>query len=282
MVVCLRPTGVKLEETWADAKKMLADTSLLDKLKRYPKDSITEKMMKSVRKYFKNPKMTVENMKSVSKAGACRRPVSLHSDSSPGRRSWVVSLSSLSWFGPAPSDRDALRATRTPSTRPTHADAVGSPTSDRDAPRNFDRTTASSDPTPARTCRRVLAQVGSVSVGDRHLQPTVDMATHAGPASSLGMLGGDRDRAQVEPLKAKVRDMEKQQAKTTKLPADLNDQLGVLSRKELGVGRELQGEERGADGFADAGAHGEAPRAASKLITGLTGNGRAGRPTSAI
>ena len=34
-------------------------------------------------------------------------------------------------------------------------------------------------------------------------------------------------------LKAKVRDMEKQQAKTTKLLADLNDQLGVLS-KELG------------------------------------------------
>merc|ERR1712138_67324 len=69
MVVCLRPTGVKLDENWADAKKMLADTSLLDKLKRYPKDSITEKMMKAVRKYFKNPKMTVENMKSVSKAG---------------------------------------------------------------------------------------------------------------------------------------------------------------------------------------------------------------------
>ena len=71
MVVCLRPTGVKLDENWGDAKKMLADTSLLDKLKRYPKDSITEKMMKAVRKYFKNPKMTVENMKSVSKAGAC-------------------------------------------------------------------------------------------------------------------------------------------------------------------------------------------------------------------
>ena len=63
--------GVKLDENWGDAKKMLADTSLLDKLKRYPKDSITEKMMKSVRKYFKNPKMTVENMKSVSKAGQC-------------------------------------------------------------------------------------------------------------------------------------------------------------------------------------------------------------------
>ena len=70
MVVCLRPTGVKLDENWGDAKKMLADTSLLDKLKRYPKDAITEKMMKAVRKYFKNPKMTVENMKSVSKAGA--------------------------------------------------------------------------------------------------------------------------------------------------------------------------------------------------------------------
>ena len=87
MVVCLRPTGVKLDETWADAKKMLADTSLLDKLKRYPKDSITEKMMKSVRKYFKNPKMTVENMKSVSKAGAFSRVAAVPSlrcwDSSP-------------------------------------------------------------------------------------------------------------------------------------------------------------------------------------------------------
>ena len=101
MVVCLRPTGVKLDETWGDAKKMLADTSLLDKLKRYPKDSITEKMMKSVRKYFKNPKMTVENMKSVSKAGP--RPVwCFHFVAGTRTRSWVVSFLILGPFGPRP------------------------------------------------------------------------------------------------------------------------------------------------------------------------------------
>ena len=69
MVICLRPTGEKLDETWGDAKKMLANTKLLEMLKTYPKDNITEKMMRGVRKYFKNPKMNVENMASVSKAG---------------------------------------------------------------------------------------------------------------------------------------------------------------------------------------------------------------------
>lgn len=48
---------------------MLSNSKLLDNLKNYPKDSITEKMIKGVKKYFKNPNLTVENMKSVSKAG---------------------------------------------------------------------------------------------------------------------------------------------------------------------------------------------------------------------
>lgn len=48
---------------------MLSNSKLLDNLKNYPKDSITDKMMKGVKKYFKNPNLTVENMKSVSKAG---------------------------------------------------------------------------------------------------------------------------------------------------------------------------------------------------------------------
>lgn len=69
MIINLRPTGEKLDETWADAKKMLSNASLLEKLKRYSKDSITEKMMKSVRKYFKDPSMTVEKMETISKAG---------------------------------------------------------------------------------------------------------------------------------------------------------------------------------------------------------------------
>ncbi|KAH8057484.1 dynein light chain binding protein [Aureococcus anophagefferens] len=86
MVVCLRPTGEKLDETWADAKKMLSNSQLLDKLKKYPKargprsDNITEKMMKSVRKYFKDPNMTVEKMESISKAGK-------------GLLVWVVAIS---------------------------------------------------------------------------------------------------------------------------------------------------------------------------------------------
>ena len=65
----LRPGGEKYDETWGDARKMLSNSKLLDNLKNYPKDSITEKMIKGVKKYFKNPNLTVENMKSVSKAG---------------------------------------------------------------------------------------------------------------------------------------------------------------------------------------------------------------------
>lgn len=65
----LRPGGEKYDETWADAKKMLSNSKLLDNLKNYPKDGITEKMMKGVKKYFKNPNLTTDNMKSVSRAG---------------------------------------------------------------------------------------------------------------------------------------------------------------------------------------------------------------------
>lgn len=65
----LRPGGEKYEEAWVDAKKMLSNSKLLDNLKNYPKDSITDKMIKGVKKYFKNPTLTIDNMKSVSKAG---------------------------------------------------------------------------------------------------------------------------------------------------------------------------------------------------------------------
>ncbi|CAM9103575.1 unnamed protein product [Discosporangium mesarthrocarpum] len=65
----LRPGGEKYDETWADAKKMLSNSKLLDNLKNYPKDSITDKMIKGVKKYLKNPNLNIENMKSVSKAG---------------------------------------------------------------------------------------------------------------------------------------------------------------------------------------------------------------------
>mmetsp|Transcript_25191 Transcript_25191/g.84661 ORF Transcript_25191/g.84661 Transcript_25191/m.84661 type:complete len:4540 (+) Transcript_25191:178-13797(+) len=69
MVVCLRPTNEKLDETWADAKKMLSNPKLLQMLKLYPKDAISEKMMKAARKYLKDPSMTIEKMATISKAG---------------------------------------------------------------------------------------------------------------------------------------------------------------------------------------------------------------------
>ena len=76
----------------------------------------------------------------------------------------------------------------------------------------------------------------------------------------------------VEPLKAKVRDMEKQQAKTTKLLADLNDQLGVLS-KELGeLDSNFKEKNEELTGLQTQAALMEKRlAAASKLITGLTG-----------
>ena len=76
----------------------------------------------------------------------------------------------------------------------------------------------------------------------------------------------------VEPLKAKVRDMEKQQAKTTKLLADLNDQLGVLS-KELGeLDANFKEKNEELTGLQTQAALMEKRlAAASKLITGLTG-----------
>jgi len=70
MCTCLRPTGDKLEETWGDAKKMLGDSKLLDKLKLYKKDNIKDAWYKAARKYMdKNKDLTVENMASKSKAG---------------------------------------------------------------------------------------------------------------------------------------------------------------------------------------------------------------------
>ena len=59
-----------LQENWGDAKKMLGNGNLLQLLKQYPKDAITGKQIANVKRYFKEfPKLTVENMGSVSKAG---------------------------------------------------------------------------------------------------------------------------------------------------------------------------------------------------------------------
>jgi dynein heavy chain len=67
-LVCLRPTGEKLEETWNDAKKMLGNSALLSMLKNYPKDELNDKQVKKVNKYF-NEDLTLEKMQSISKAG---------------------------------------------------------------------------------------------------------------------------------------------------------------------------------------------------------------------
>ena len=67
-LVCLRPTGEKLEESWNDAKKLLGNSSLLSMLKNYPKDDVTDKQVKRVNKYFTD-ELTLEKMKVTSTAG---------------------------------------------------------------------------------------------------------------------------------------------------------------------------------------------------------------------
>ena len=65
----MRPTGEKLAEEWNDAKKLLSNIGLLEKLKQYPKDDITDKMARKVNVYLQHESMTLENMKNVSTAG---------------------------------------------------------------------------------------------------------------------------------------------------------------------------------------------------------------------
>merc|ERR1711871_1941824 len=67
--VYLKPGGHAQSEDWGGAKKMLGESNLLKFLKEYPKDSISEKQIRKVKSHFKDPKLTVDNMKSVSKAG---------------------------------------------------------------------------------------------------------------------------------------------------------------------------------------------------------------------
>lgn len=67
-LVCLKPTGEKLEESWNDAKKLLGNSQLLSLLKNYPKDDLTDKQIKRVNKYF-SEELTLEKMANVSKAG---------------------------------------------------------------------------------------------------------------------------------------------------------------------------------------------------------------------
>merc|ERR1719446_1498980 len=68
-VLALNPTKQKLDPDWKGAKAMLGNSRLLDLLKQYPKDNITERQMKKVKAEFKDPNLNVDNMGSVSKAG---------------------------------------------------------------------------------------------------------------------------------------------------------------------------------------------------------------------
>ena len=72
MCTVLRPTGEKLDNTWADSKKMLGNPKLLDLLKTYPKNSITDKMHKSCRNILKENKhhdISIDNLETKSRAG---------------------------------------------------------------------------------------------------------------------------------------------------------------------------------------------------------------------
>lgn len=76
MMVCmcvlhLRPTGREDESAmWKGAKAMMSDVGFLRALKEYQKDNIKEKQIKKVLTYFKDGELTMEKMKTVSKAGA--------------------------------------------------------------------------------------------------------------------------------------------------------------------------------------------------------------------
>lgn len=69
-VLILKPTGQELDLDWKGAKVMLSNPNLLGLLKEYEKDKISPKMITKIKTFFKNPDLNVENMKSISRAGA--------------------------------------------------------------------------------------------------------------------------------------------------------------------------------------------------------------------
>jgi dynein heavy chain len=66
-VVILR--GLK-DISWKGAKAMMADARFLSSLIEFDKDGITEKQMKALKDYFRDPKLTIEELMSISTAGA--------------------------------------------------------------------------------------------------------------------------------------------------------------------------------------------------------------------
>ncbi|GMF23629.1 unnamed protein product [Phytophthora lilii] len=69
-VLILKPTGQELDLDWKGAKVMLSNANLITLLKEYEKDKISSKMITKIKTFFKNPDLNIENMKSISKAGA--------------------------------------------------------------------------------------------------------------------------------------------------------------------------------------------------------------------
>eukprot|EP00741_Cyanophora_paradoxa_P015322 tig00000194_g14791.t1 len=70
-VCILNPLRInKPEISWKGAKAMMADTSFLNSLLEFDKDSLTEKQMKQVKEYFKDPKFEPTEIKTISIAGA--------------------------------------------------------------------------------------------------------------------------------------------------------------------------------------------------------------------
>ena len=66
-VVIMR--GIK-EVSWKSAKAMMSDTGFLNSLIRYDKDGITDKQMRAVNSYLKDPKFTPDEVMNISTAGA--------------------------------------------------------------------------------------------------------------------------------------------------------------------------------------------------------------------
>lgn len=68
--------GLK-EVSWSGAKTMMADSQFLKTLLEFDKDGLTEKQVKKVKEYMKDPKFTVSEVKTISTAGAGTHSVSL-------------------------------------------------------------------------------------------------------------------------------------------------------------------------------------------------------------
>ncbi|EFJ08822.1 hypothetical protein SELMODRAFT_131043 [Selaginella moellendorffii] len=82
-VVILR--GIK-DVSWKGAKAMMADNRFLATLMEFDKDSITEKQMRALKEYFKDPKLNLDELSTISTAGA-------------GLLRWVVAM--VNYYGVA-------------------------------------------------------------------------------------------------------------------------------------------------------------------------------------